>query len=168
MINQQKNNFNKRQVLNLSLIILTTLIVIALILWYSFKDFGKTSTNVENENKSNSSIQDTSGRTVMGKIKPSNLTGSYVGLRESIDGSVEAVLFQIEAINELDYSFTYVLNIGTKQKFSGIGKINIQKSLLISDMIGEMSYVIDSNGSVELLTPDSGSKAIYKLIREKQ
>lgn len=168
MINKQNNNFNKRQVMNLSLIIVTTIVVIALILWYSFKDFGKTSTNVANDDKPNSSIQDTSGRSVTGQIKPSQLTGSYVGLRESIDGSVEAVLFQIEAINELDYSFNYVLNIGTKQKFSGIGKINIQKSMLISDMIGEMSYVVDSNGNVELVTPDSGSKAIYKLIREKQ
>jgi hypothetical protein len=168
MINQHKNKFDKRQALYLSLVIVATILIVVVVFWYFFKDLGKSYDDVNSTSNPDSTTQENMRESTPEQINPSNLPGSYVGLRESIDGSVEAVLLQIEKINESDYSFEYVLNIGTNQKFSGIGKMNIQKDLLISDMIGEMNYSVDTNGSIILITPDSGSKAIYKLIREKQ
>lgn len=169
MSNIQKRNFDKRQIINLSLMIVSTLLFLVLIIWYFFKDFGPNDKNLSNnENTKNKEQLENFEETNTNIIEPKSLSGNYVGLRESIDGSIEAVLFQIKTVNEIDYTFDYVLNIGTSQKFSGIGKIEPNKSHLQSDMIGDMNYSLDTNGNIVLISDIIGSKATYKLMREKE
>ncbi|MBX3044029.1 MAG: hypothetical protein KIT33_04865 [Candidatus Kapabacteria bacterium] len=94
------------------------------------------------------------------------LLGNYQGVRENVDGSIEAVLMQISDVKAHDNSFSYVLNIGTNTRFSGIGQLIAEKELIIADMIGDLKYSINYNKQIILKTSDSQSNTKYKLIQE--
>jgi hypothetical protein len=165
MSSHKNKNIDKRQLFIWTLIIVSTILIIGLAIWFIFIDIGDIKSNdSQNIEKSNQYNQRIDSNIV---ISASMLQGSYRGTRESIDGSIEAVLLQISDVNVEDHSFKFTINIGINKRFSGIGRLEPEKKLFKSDMIGDVYYSLDDNNKIILKSSVDGNNSEYKLVQEK-
>lgn len=99
------------------------------------------------------------------KLTQYDIIKTYAGTRESIDGSIETVLFDINSIDTVSDSFEFTLNIGLSKKIKGYGNINLKQRKINADVIGELVIIIDNNGRVKLKSVNEMSNK-YNLIEE--
>jgi len=160
--NQKYGQTDKRLILQRSLIGFALILLLGVLVWYVLKE-NKLLTDVENEDKAaridSTAINNNISDMVM-------LEGYYNGIRESMDGSIEAVALKISVIDKTDNSFNYIINIGTNKRYTGIGSFDINQKLLKADMIGDINYSINAKGKILLITSDSKSNTKYELIKE--
>lgn len=155
--------FDKRLLIKQSLIALLFLLITGFVIWFFLKDYLEMDTKIiENVNQAT----ELESKHFNGQLE--SLDGYFNGIRESMDGSIEPVLLQISDVNKNDLSFTYVLNIGTNKRFTGIGIIESDNDVMKMDMIGDLKYSMDKNGSILLNTFDDDVNTKYKLIQERK
>lgn len=90
----------------------------------------------------------------------------FTGTRETLDGSIEAVLLDIKSIDTTNKSFEFTLNIGLSQKINGFGTINLDKKVLNADVIGELVFTIDSLNRIYLNSSPNSNSNKFNLIEE--
>ncbi|MDT3737999.1 MAG: hypothetical protein RO257_00710 [Candidatus Kapabacteria bacterium] len=166
------NNFNqktdsRRQIIIWTSIIFVTLLVAAAIFLFVIKKYDSSTENKNDSLLTESQAGDGKSGILTDTIDIKILEGSYRGTRESMDGSIEAVLLQISGLNINEKSFSYILNIGINKKFRGIGRIDTEKKLLNSDMIGDIHYNFDEKRNIILTSISDVSNSKYNLIRER-
>lgn len=166
------NNFNqktdpRRQIIIWTSIIFVTLLVVGAIFLFVFKNFDSSTENKNDSLLTDNQKGDENSRKLIDTIDIRILEGSYRGTRESMDGSIEAVLLQISGLDLNEKSFSYILNIGINKKFRGIGRIDTEKKLLNSDMIGDIHYNFDEKRNIILTSISDVSNSKYNLIRER-
>ena len=160
--NQKYGQTDKRLILQRSLIGVSLILLLGVLVWYLFKN-NEPKTDLESEVKAN---ENNSADIKSNLNDIAVLDGYYNGIRESMDGSIEAVMLQISVIDKTDNSFKYIMNIGTNKRFTGIGSFDISRNILKADMIGDINYSINTKGKILLTTSDSTSNTKYELIKE--
>ncbi len=118
------------------------------------KEVSKEKTNISSENNTNI------------KINFNELQGEYSGIKESLDGTIEAVFLQIDNINLSDYSFTFTINLGVNKKLVGTALYIPETNTIKSDIIGNLKCSINENDKIILLTSSDKSNSKYKLTKE--
>lgn len=94
-----------------------------------------------------------------------DINKAFTGTRESMDGSVEPVLFEINSVDSISNSFEFTLNIGLSKKVKGYGSMDLSLRKINADVVGELEIIIDANGRVNLKTA-SNSNNKFNLIEE--
>ncbi|HRP01376.1 MAG TPA: hypothetical protein PLE30_01900 [Candidatus Kapabacteria bacterium] len=96
-----------------------------------------------------------------------DINKSFSGTRESIDGSIEAVLFEINSIDTISKSFEFTLNIGMAKKVKGYGSLNLNHRKISADVLGELIIIIDNNGKIKLKTSGKSNQK-FNLMEESK
>lgn len=94
-----------------------------------------------------------------------DINKAFTGTRESMDGSVEPVLFEINSVDSISNSFEFTLNIGLSKKVKGYGSMDLSLRKINADVVGELVIVIDANGRVNLKTANNSNNK-FNLIEE--
>lgn len=94
-----------------------------------------------------------------------DINQSFTGTRESMDGSIEPVLFEINSVDSISNSFEFTLNIGLSKKVKGYGSMNLSLRKINADVVGELIIIIDANGRVNLKTVGNSNNK-FNLIEE--
>lgn len=157
--NSGKNN-DKRQGIIWSLIIIATVLISIIIIWLILGD------NFQNDKNDKKTNQDTTRKIgLTTSLNPRDLLGDYTGVKESIDGSIEAIVLRI-SLSENESTFDLLLNIGVNKKIKGKAIVVSDKLKIDSDILGSLSFEYDSNGRINLTSNLDGSNTKYKLIKE--
>jgi hypothetical protein len=120
--------------------------------------------NIESK-PSEQSTQDTIKQEQELLLSAFDINKAFTGTRESMDGSVEPVLFEINSVDSISNSFEFTLNIGLSKKVKGYGSMNLSLRKINADVVGELVIIIDANGRVNLKTAGTSNNK-FNLIEE--
>ncbi|MDX9790051.1 MAG: hypothetical protein WC313_04710 [Candidatus Kapaibacterium sp.] len=167
MDEQNKSRDDKKKIITPVIIIALTMAVIVFIIWLTLRNFGKPDGETDDYSNLNNKV-DINNRidTLYSDFNLGSLKTSYRGIRESMDGSIEAVFLIITEVNEVDNTFTYTVNIATNKRISGIGSIDFNKHILQSDMLGDLLFELQSD-VINLRSVDESANNKYNLVQER-
>lgn len=151
---------NKKQIWMWFSILLSAVLILVVIIYLIVSNM------LNNENKAaDLNPQDTIKHEHDLMISAFDFNKSFTGTRETMDGSIEPVLFEINSVDSISNSFEFTLNIGLSKKVKGYGSMNLSQRKISADVVGELVIIIDSNGRVNLKT-ESNSNNKFNLIEE--
>lgn len=153
---------DKKKTFILISLLIVSFITILLIFLFIFNK--KLSSNLD-ENMDIKELSSNNSEAKSFDIYLDDLKGDYSGIRENIDGSIDAIFLQIIHLNKDDNSFEFVLNIGTTMKYTGIGIYSLDK-IIKSDILGNLACSKNENNKIILQSLSDKSNSKYKLIKE--
>jgi hypothetical protein len=166
-INTNTKFLDKKQIIIWISAIILTIITAFLIFWFVLDDKsinGNPNQKDKLTEKGNETNKFSTSKNPA--ITLNELAGDFSGIRESMDGSIEAVFLQISEIDYPNSSFSLILNIGVNKKFTGTGIFVPDSKMIKSDIIGNLMCSINENDKIILLSPIDKSNSKYKLIKE--
>ncbi len=151
---------NKKQIWMWFSILLAAILILVVVIYLIVSNM----LNFDNK-PSNLNSQDTSKHEQEILLSVFDINKSFTGTRESMDGSVEPVLFEINTVDSISNSFEFTLNIGLSKKVKGYGSMHLSSRKINADVVGELEIIIDSNGRVNLKTANNSNNK-FNLIEE--
>ena len=143
-----------------------TVLLIFIIIFVVFKNFSGINITGNSENGINTDSVKSKLETNLKSLTLSDFVKSYTGTRETIDGNVEPVLFEIKNIDAVNKSFAFILNIGMSKKINGFGTIDLNTDKITADVVGVLSIKVDETKRIKLKTIDTLSNIKFNLFEE--
>lgn len=164
MADNSTGSTKKSQLLIWLSVLLATILVIFVVVFILLKS---------NDSKSKDLNLDTLAMTsnqnpALNAMSISDFKKSFTGTRETLDGNIEAVLFEIKNYDSSNQSFEFTLNIGLSKKINGFGSVDLKAEKLSADVLGTLSISFDDNKRINLRTNDSLSNIKFNLIEEQK
>jgi len=151
---------NKKQIWLWFSILLAAILILVVVIYLIVSNM----LNFDNK-PSNLNTQDTSKHEQEILLSAFDINKSFTGTRESMDGSIEPVLFEINSVDSISNSFEFTLNIGLSKKVKGYGSMHLSSRKINADVVGELVIIIDSNKRVNLKTANNSNNK-FNLIEE--
>lgn len=171
-MNETKQPFYKNKQIAIWLIVLSaTLLLVAAMLIYLVKDttsFKSVSVPIEESEELLDLTKPDELKTDFYQITLNDFAKTYTGTRESMDGSIEAVMLEIKNIDQDNLSYEFVMNIGAGKKLRGIGYINLQLREINADALGILRFNARRDGRISLVTVDTTRAVKFNLIEESK
>ncbi len=171
-MNETKQPFYKNKQIAIWLIIISaTLLLVAALLIFLVKDtttFQSVSVPVEDSDEMLDLTKPDELNADYYQITLNDFAKFYNGTRESMDGSIEAVMLEIKNIDQDNLSYDFVLNIGAGKKLRGVGYIDLQLREINADALGILKFSARRDGRIRLTTSDSTRAVKYNLIEESK
>jgi hypothetical protein len=157
---------NKSQIWIWVSVLGATILIIFVIIFVVFKNFSGNNTFGSSEKGSSADSITRQLESNLKSLTLSDFVKSYTGTRETIDGTIEPVLFEIKNIDAGNNSFAFILNIGMSKKINGFGTVDLHTNKISADVVGVLSIKVDESKRIKLKTIDTLSNIKFNLFEE--
>jgi hypothetical protein len=157
---------NKNQIWIWFSVLGATILIIVVIVFVLFKNFGGSNPIGNSDNQISTDSNKRKMELNLKSLTISDFVKSFTGTRETIDGNIEPVLFEIKNVDSGNNSFAFTLNIGMTKKINGFGTVDLNNKRIYADVIGVLSIKVDEIKRIKLKTIDTLSNIKFNLFEE--